>query len=399
MNLDTRTVVATIAISLTVISLALFVTSRSYPDRVRRTAVLWAQASALQAVGWTLIASRDVVPDVLSIVVGNTLLTTSVAGFYHALKEYNGDRVRIAAIYWPSFLVFVTFVYLALSGPTYVIRVVTISVLGAVQMAVCSAILFARCARRTPLSGWLTGLGFALGSATLIVRGAGTLLDIHTSPMTGLFRPDPAEQITFLALFVAIYMFSFGFLLMCNETITLDLERLATLDPLTERYNRRTIEDLARREISRSRRNNAAMSIAMVDLDHFKRVNDTFGHPAGDAALRHVVDRMSALLRAEDLVGRYGGEEFIVVMPNTDGNQALAVAERLRGDIAKTEFVAAGQTIPLTASIGIASLAGSEIDFDALVEQADRALYAAKAEGRNRVLVAPSGWRETEPAT
>jgi two-component system chemotaxis family response regulator WspR len=164
----------------------------------------------------------------------------------------------------------------------------------------------------------------------------------------------------------------------------------ATRDGLTGLWNRRMIFDTLGRELARSKRDRTPLAIVMVDLDHFKSVNDRFGHPAGDAVLQEASRRLSGCVREYDGVGRYGGEEFLVVLSNCDGEQAAMLSERLRESVAESPMNAEGRELNVTCSLGVACAgAGDEVDVTALVHAADEALYAAKQAGRNCFRVAP----------
>lgn len=170
-----------------------------------------------------------------------------------------------------------------------------------------------------------------------------------------------------------------------------ELVRLATTDALTQTHNRRHALELARREITRQRRTGRPLALLVMDLDHFKTVNDTHGHAIGDAVLVGVSAVCKEALRAMDIFGRLGGEEFVVVLPETDEAQAVVSSERLRARIAALETPAPGASVHITVSIGIAISTGKVEDVDAtltrLLHQADAALYAAKARGRDRCVV------------
>lgn len=166
-----------------------------------------------------------------------------------------------------------------------------------------------------------------------------------------------------------------------------EMERLTRQDGLTGLFNRNTFVDLTRRELDRAQRQGSATTILLLDLDHFKRVNDTWGHPAGDAVLRHVATLASTTVRSTDLVGRLGGEEFIIMLPNTSVQAARTLAEKLRQRLEASPLQWEHLTIPVTTSIGLAGTTAQERrDFDSLYSQADKALYQAKQLGRNRVV-------------
>lgn len=164
------------------------------------------------------------------------------------------------------------------------------------------------------------------------------------------------------------------------------LEVLAHTDPLTQALNRRALTVRLVSEMDRARRYDAALSMLMVDLDHFKKINDSQGHLVGDDVLREIAMLLQESVRSVDFVARYGGEEFVVVLPETPQAGAAKFAERMRERIAATKFVPAHGGVLLTASIGVAAYPSSEVHtVDDLFARADEALYRAKAEGRNRV--------------
>jgi two-component system, cell cycle response regulator len=171
---------------------------------------------------------------------------------------------------------------------------------------------------------------------------------------------------------------------------TLDqMKILALKDSLTGILNRRAIIEAAEIELERTHRQNTSLSLLMVDLDHFKSINDRFGHAAGDRALKLVVEEILNKLRPYDQVGRWGGEEFLIVLPNTESEEAFQIADRLRVYIAESEMdLEVGEKQKLTMTLGVTSTSlGNNLNLDLLVKQADVALYLAKNNGRNRVVV------------
>ncbi len=173
--------------------------------------------------------------------------------------------------------------------------------------------------------------------------------------------------------------------------------RLATTDGLTGLYNRRAFVTAMHGELARGERTGSPTSLLLIDLDHFKSINDTHGHGVGDTVLATVGKALRGRARVFDLVARWGGEEFVVALPSTDAAGALSAAERLRGAIESLEITNTdGQRIPISGSIGLAQHDGSE-PLEALVDRADRAMYAAKVGGRNRVCVAPGAGTSAPP--
>jgi diguanylate cyclase (GGDEF)-like protein len=169
------------------------------------------------------------------------------------------------------------------------------------------------------------------------------------------------------------------------------MQRLASEDGLTGLMNRRALLEALQREVERCKRLGSALSVVMIDLDHFKDVNDRHGHAMGDAVLRGVAGTLRSGIRAVDIAGRYGGEEMCLVLPDTDAAGAATVAETLRAAIAAQPYEDGQQSVNITASFGVSTFAKDGYDsVDKLLRAADAALYRAKTTGRNRVVAAPA---------
>lgn len=162
------------------------------------------------------------------------------------------------------------------------------------------------------------------------------------------------------------------------------IEQLSVVDKLTQLYNRAKIDELLHLEIGKVRRQGNELTAIIIDLDDFKAVNDTFGHPIGDGVLRQLADLLLRSVRSTDHVGRWGGEEFIVLLPDTELAYGGQLAEKLRANVASFDFSVVGHK---TASFGVAAFRDGDDDEDALIKRADDCLYAAKHQGRNRVVV------------
>ena len=168
-----------------------------------------------------------------------------------------------------------------------------------------------------------------------------------------------------------------------------NLSEVSSRDTLTGLYNRWYVIEKIDTELNRAMRHGSPMSLLMLDIDHFKRINDTWGHAAGDEVLKGIGQLLRESCRVYDVPGRYGGEEFCIVLPETKVGNTTVVAERIRQRLESTELACGGEAITVTASIGIAGMeesAGEEIlSPAALIDRADRALYSAKSRGRNRI--------------
>jgi diguanylate cyclase (GGDEF)-like protein len=170
-----------------------------------------------------------------------------------------------------------------------------------------------------------------------------------------------------------------------QKQLECQLRELAATDSLTGALNRRRLFEIAEVELVHAAQSKSPLSLAMLDVDHFKAVNDRFGHLVGDEALQHVARTARSALRRHDYVARYGGEELAVLLPNTELDAARKVVERIRAEVAGLRLVRRGQTVPLSLSAGVVTAAPGE-SLQALLERADSALYQAKTRGRNCVV-------------
>ena len=164
-----------------------------------------------------------------------------------------------------------------------------------------------------------------------------------------------------------------------------EIYRLTTVDGLTQIFNKRYFLDTLEREVARAHRYRRPLSLVMFDIDHFKKVNDGYGHLAGDYVLKHLAQTVRAKIRREDCFARYGGEEFSIVLPEIDGGSCLPFAEKIRQIVEKTDFKFENVRIPVTISMGIATVDAELTEGAAIIKRADERLYEAKASGRNRV--------------
>jgi diguanylate cyclase (GGDEF)-like protein len=236
-------------------------------------------------------------------------------------------------------------------------------------------------------------------TATLWTATAGglALLFLLTDMPIGLPHGNPMERLATMVMFA----FTIGrcmFLGLFSNSMRQSLyqsgqklkeayrriEELAELDELTGSFNRRCVMRLLEEEIARAGRAGSRCSIALIDVDHFKRINDSFGHPTGDEVLRAFAISMFANIRAIDRFGRYGGEEFLLILPDTTEVSAARMLDRLRAIVAELDWSAFSPSMRVTISAGVATLRQNESS-DSFLARADRALYASKAQGRNRI--------------
>jgi len=197
-----------------------------------------------------------------------------------------------------------------------------------------------------------------------------------TSPREAAFGQDDVELLGFIATTMAM------------DIDNVRLRRLSVTDPLTEAYNREFLQQRLPRAVEHADRRGEPLAVAMIDIDHFKDVNDRFGHEVGDRVLTEVAGRLRAAIRAGDLLVRYGGEEFLVLLPGSDAIKAAEIAERMRLKMESDPMQSGAVTVDVRISVGVAEHRRGADTASQLVRRADTALYAAKGRGRNRVEVA-----------
>lgn len=351
MPLDVRTIIVLTAVSAVVLNLGLIATAGMSSGRVKG-AGRWAAACGGEALGWVLLSLRGIVPDVVSMVVANTLLLLAAAIYLHALREFDGDAHKNSSrVVVPYALVVgaaLALAYFTLVAPSLAGRIVVVSLVGAPLTLSCGRLLLCGPERPSAVRRAM-GCGFLGCGLALLARIPYTLLAAGSGLRQGFLSPSMGQEAIYLGSYVALVVLTLGFLLLCNERLNRDALRLATRDALTGAHNRRAIEESARADLARCRRSGLPLAVLLVDLDHFKAINDTYGHATGDAALRVFVATATAHLRARDMLGRYGGEEFLVVLPATTREDALTTAERLRTAVAGAMLEAGEHRLRVTA--------------------------------------------------
>ena len=232
---------------------------------------------------------------------------------------------------------------------------------------------------------WPVGILHLIHGALALARSFSVLIE---PPRADVFEPSIIQALWFAQSLVIVNLTFTGVILMVTQRIRLGLDRQAREDVLTGILNRRAFEESAEAEWSRATRHDLPLSILVIDLDHFKTLNDTHGHEAGDAWLKAFAQLTGNLLRLEDLLCRYGGEEFVVLLPQTRLDAALQAAERIRRMIEGHRLAHGTASVAVTVSIGVAARGGEYKTLKSMIAAADRALYRAKAAGRNRTMTA-----------
>jgi diguanylate cyclase (GGDEF)-like protein len=384
--LDTLTLIIVLIVSNLLMAGAMWI---SFAGRFEAGLGPWTGSLIVQGFSWLLVAMRNDMPDFISVAVATAFLVYCWALQVSALLEFHGKKTPRWLLYGPPVIAFLTVVIyvreprarLALCGVGF----------GLAQFVTGAGLLYYRVSAEKRTRLLLAGSFFVMAAGLFWLAFTAWF---EPEAILPTFGPRPAPGGSLLAFYGVTIGSSFAFLLMHKERGDREKHELATTDPLTGVYNRRTFKDLAEPLLSRARRSRGEVSLLLLDLDHFKHVNDTHGHLAGDQVLAGFARLTRACLRKEDLLARYGGEEFVVMLPGTSEEAAVALAERIREEVAASALIPTTESLRVTVSIGVAGDKGEHVaTLEGLLGRADEALYAAKARGRNCVVASTPSMR------
>ena len=350
----------------------------------------WVLANFIFGVGYLFISLRGFIPDLLSIVLGNAAIVYAEVLIYEGIRLFYGHS---AFSKWNS-LVFVLYlalhIYFTYPNPNINARIVVVSV-ALLILIIRSGLTLVNNPipelRRTTRNA---GIIFLLTSILPLAR---TINALMLSRPIDMFTDRMTSWISLLGM-VSIIAWTFYFFLINSARLELDLEaarvelmKLATTDPLTGLYNRRHFFEHAEIEFQRARRHEQSISCLLMDVDGFKAINDGQGHDAGDAVLNHLASILPGEVRVFDLVARFGGDEFIIMLVNVCEEQAYEIAERICEIVSQTPFMFDSQKFNVYLSLGITSFTVADEDLKTILKRADNALYCAKRNGKNRICV------------
>jgi diguanylate cyclase (GGDEF)-like protein len=330
-------------------------------------------ANLCVAVGLMLRLFMDGLPDFFTIILSNILLLTGSGLFYIALSQFTGFTYSKSLVIGIIAIALSFLVYFTYWDDDLGMRMITFS-LGSVAMVFILIVQLWR-TQKTSLrfSATLMLASFLVHGIFLMVRTVSLVLD----PPLETLSITPVQSATYLLSFAISFFWSTGFILMVSQRLRNDLMEVATIDVLTRIPNRRATQGFLEKELSRAQRNQSEFSVLLIDIDNFKQVNDRWGHSVGDHALVRAAGIFQSMIRKEDWVGRWGGEEFLMIVPGSPHCDAEPLAERVRTEIAKSEFSNSGTSFGITVSIGVAC-ANQTSSVDEILKKADDALYRAK---------------------
>lgn len=381
--LDIGTLYFSIGMTLVGITLGLALTLVASP-RLLRGAHLLAACYFVAALGWLLFLFTGSISEALRIVLTNFFIVLGLALLYFALCHMLSLRANpwVAGIALAAILLS-TLVY-GVWRPDYSMRVGLASLILSFQASQISLTFFGRSLKRQLSSERFTGTGFVVFALFFAVRSM-VAFSGHL-PETSFMENSPHTLLLAAVTMFASILLPFAFLLISNEQHFSRLQQLADTDTLTGALSRHALMVNLGLLIESCRTAGQPLSVCMLDLDGFKAINDRYGHLVGDDALAVSAAKLRTLLRQSDLVGRYGGDEFLLVLPNTSMENAHLLAERLRQHFEKYTMRLNNQSIVLTLSQGLTTLKPEDTP-ESLVQRADEALYRAKSQ-RNQVVVA-----------
>lgn len=353
----------------------------------------WLISYVLISAGNLLLLGQGFIPDFFSVFLGDMLIILSTIAVFYGVEKFSSVRVNHACIHTVAILSAVFFLKYLYITPHFGARVLVSSVAVVVVLGHCVYLVFFKLYREHRKIYRVAGIVFCLYIAVQLGRG---ILIVSGRYGHSLFYNCHGDNILILTCQMLLILLTFSFILAINnrliqelndniherENLVHEFKRIASTDTLTGIYNRMKLEPIMTAEVLRSKRYKRPLSILLIDLDLFKLINDTYGHSVGDSVLREVSSVMKENLRDSDQFGRWGGEEFLVVAPETAIDGARAIAEKLRMAVDSHRFI---MDIKLTISVGAASLEGDEWE-EHMFRRADEAMYKAKNSGRNRVV-------------
>ena len=350
------------------------------PDRLL---LLSALTFAMGGIASGLLAARGHLPDLLTIDVANALFFVAMALGWNVFRFMNGRRILWAPLFVPA-VVWLVLCRVPVFHDDTSLRTAGASVLLSMLFCgYCSEFLRIRGIPRAVRNVLLLSAG-----ANVVVFAIRAVYSLATGRPDHMLHADIWLALTMFAPLIFASLLALGGLWLWQVRAVGTLQQEVAIDPLTGALSRRAFERTANLMLGGVRERNEKIALLLIDIDHFKAINDRLGHLAGDQVLRGFSDCVRWGLRKDDIFARYGGEEFIVLLQGADIEDARQVAEKLRARIADLAVDWRGEEVRVTASIGVASTHGRNTTLFDLIDRADRGLYGAKDAGRNRVAIA-----------
>jgi diguanylate cyclase (GGDEF)-like protein len=385
MTMDPRTALVIATLMMLLNGGVLGLMHRGLSADVQPSAVDWRIGTLLAAGGSVLLALQQFLPPGFILPAGNACLLIGVALYWRAVRRFDGDADS-PWIFAPALFATAGVFWFSAVSPQLLMRVLFATVAWLIPLLSAATLLW-RGRRRQPAISRSVLAGLMLVDALFMTLRALTYLFSANDPDSILDTSSAVNVLTPLVMAVLPVIGTTAFLMMCSERIRRQWEMAAATDYLTGLPNRRSITATGEARFNSAQRTNAGFAVAVVDIDHFKAINDRYGHDGGDRALKHVAAILEQQCRGPSMVGRQGGEEFVVLIEGAGATEAQAAAERLRMAVGLSPLQIEEAAVRITVSVGVSVLGKDDLAYDRLLQRADRALYAAKAEGRDRVIL------------
>lgn len=359
--------------------LVIFAKTTGFDDFMR----YYIYGKLLQTIGAVLGVFRGLIPVDLSIIAGNACVFLGVALEIYCIVHVGTVPLKNVAKRWLQVTagVIVGFTLLYLSGANMGVRVfIAAMILAAYSLAAAGGLFFRS---NTTNLRKILAVFFLILAAYQVVRA---LDGLRLGENYTLFTASSFQMIAFISIYVHMLISTMAYLLVSREVMDIKLKEAATRDFLTGIYNRMQFMQLAEKLLSLMMRQQKPATVFMIDFDYFKMINDTYGHAVGDSVLVQFSQDTQKVIRAEDLFGRYGGEEFIIFSPNTTASDALVMGKKIKSTI-EARPIHDSTIPPYTISMGTATMVPEAVaDLDHLIKRADHALLQAKRNGRNQII-------------
>ncbi|MBC7995867.1 MAG: diguanylate cyclase [Rhizobacter sp.] len=349
----------------------------------RRSVVQWAGYALLTGVALVLFVWATQTLSEEARALGNVCVVAGMMLMQRGVRQFVGQP---APVWWYALMLVGVMVvaWFGMSAHHGAMRVAVISGLLGLLCLATGWDVYTYAHQKLELRwGFVLAVPLVLGAAVFLVRSGRAIAAPSTvvAEITANSALNKGSAVVFL---VTALVFHLTLVALVGARLMTELSRLSRHDSLTELLNRRALDDLLRDEARRATRANRPFAVLMIDADYFKGINDRFGHAAGDEALRHLAQILRTVMRDIDRVGRFGGEEFIVMLPGTSASEAVSAAERLRDALLRRPWAWQGEVLRLTVSTGVAAWRGPHDEVDMLLKRADAAMYRAKSLGRDR---------------
>ncbi|MDA3809227.1 MAG: GGDEF domain-containing protein [Spirochaetaceae bacterium] len=343
----------------------------------------FAYANLSLFLGFLFISLRDLVPQFLSIVIANFLLAFAFFLYYYGSVSFLKQRFMFRWLHFSGlFLLILSLAYFTYIDVNVNNRILIINSFLFIESIGIAVFFIKQSSYQFRVPKLSVAYGFIIYGLYSLIRVIWTLGE---SRIDDFLQDGIIYGLVFIFILVLIVNTAFSVIWIANSILNYDLETQAKIDPLTKVLNRRAFVDELTKEIARSKRESLTFSLIMADIDHFKNINDENGHLAGDSVLITFTRMVVENLRISDILSRFGGEEFIIILPNTNKKYAFETAERIRKIVEMGRHPFNGKNIAYTVSLGVASFDLESQNKEELLENVDEALYKAKTNGRNRV--------------